>query len=169
MCNTGGLADGLSAVSTSGVIRVTGFLDIGRVYEKTKAVVRAAVVGSPRTSFSLEDIGDEDMWVQMFSSPLFAHVPIHATLNGAVEALRERERSDAEVGAVVAGPIPGTLATTADTMLARQWLVTALRDRLSEDDRQNMVDSELSERGWATDVARLSSMIIAMAMIAGAA
>lgn len=145
------------------------FVDMGELYERTKEVARAAVAGSPRTSYGLEDVMPEEGWLSVAASPFMSLVPVHATLNGCIDALRGRGVTATEVAQVDVPPPVGMAITVEDMRVARSWLADTLAANVDEDGRQQMVDREAIERDWTGNPTRVTSLVLALVIVAGAA
>lgn len=144
-------------------------MDLGGVYRRVKEVTRAAVAGAPGTSFGLEDVMPEDAWMTIATSPLVSLVPVYATLSGCIEALSSRRVTAAEVEGVRGAPPAGMAVSPEDMRTARSWLADALAAGLDEEGCQGMVDREAIDREWVADAVRVTSLVVALVITAGAA
>ncbi len=144
-------------------------VDMGGLYERAKEAARVAVVGSPGTSYGLEDVMPADAWLTVAASSYASLVPVHATLNGCIEGLRSRKATAAEVEQVDGPPPAGMAVTAEDLRVARSWLADTLAANIDEDGRQTMVDREAIDRGWVGNPERVTSLVLALVLVAGAA
>ncbi|WP_443445495.1 hypothetical protein [Glutamicibacter ardleyensis] len=127
------------------------------------------MAGSPDTDYGLEDAMPGEDWVAVTSSPLTSLIPLHATLNGCIEALNTRTVSAAEVERVDGPPPHGTAITPEDMKTARSWLANTLAANVDEDGRQSMIDREATVREWIGNPTRITSLVMALVIIAAAA
>lgn len=144
-------------------------MDLGGVYRRVKEVARAAVAGAPGTSYGLEDVMPEDAWMTVATSPLVSLVPVYATLSGCIEALNSRGVTAAEVERVRGAPPAEMAVSPEDMRTARSWLADALAADLDEEGCQGMVDREAIDREWVADAVRVTSLVVALVLTAGAA
>lgn len=144
-------------------------LDMAAIYERAKEVARAAVAGSPGTSYGLEDVMTGETWLTVASSQFVSLVPVHATLNGCIDALRARSATATDVQQVDGPPPAGTDVTAEDIRVARFWLSDTLAGDIDEDGRQEMVEREAIDRAWTGNPIRVTSLVLALVMVAGAA
>ena len=140
------------------------------LYERARTVARAAVAGSPGTSYSLTDIiDDDDVWHAIFGTAFLSVIPLHATLDGCAQALKSRSIT-AEQVAAVQEPVPTeTLVRETDMATARRWLTDTLEEDLAGDRQQLMIVDHILENGWETHPDRLSSLMLAVVETADAA
>ncbi len=140
------------------------------LYERAKAVAWAAVAGSPSTSYSMFDIiDDDDLWQAIFTTAFLSVIPLHATLDGCVQALKGRGVTAGQVAAVQGTPSAGTLVTETDMATARRWLADTLEKDFDHDRRQLMIVDYVLENGWERHPTRLSSLMLAVIETADAA
>lgn len=101
------MSTGYTIVGTApeGAARGKMYLDAGEIYDRAKEVAHVSVAGAPGTDYGLEDVMPEEAWMAITSSPFLSLIPLHATLNGCIEALTARTVSAAEVERVD-GPTP---------------------------------------------------------------
>lgn len=144
-------------------------LDLGAVYERAKEAARGSVMGSPASDYGLEDVMTEKQWAATLSSAFGSLIPIYGTFDGCVEGLVLRGAGAADVETVQVQPPAGTAVTDEDLRVARSWLADSFAASLDDDGRQAMVDREALHRGWISDPKRLSSMVLAIVRVAGAA
>lgn len=144
-------------------------IDLGILYERAKATAQAAVSGSPDVSYGLTDVAPEDDWIAVGSSEFASTIPVHATLNGCVDALRDRSVTAADVQTVRTAPPQGTAVSVEDMRIARSWLADTLAYNIDEDGRQLMIDREVSNRDWESDPARVTSLVLALVAVAATA
>lgn len=144
-------------------------VDLGGVYESSKRAAHEAVAGSPGSSFGLEDVMPEEAWLSVASSASASLIPLHGTLNGCIEALCGRKVSAAAIERVEGAPPAGMSVTAEDLRVARSWLADTLIAKVDEDGRQEMVDREAIDRGWVGNVERITSLVLALVLVAGAA
>lgn len=145
------------------------YLDAGEIYDRAKQAAHVSVAGSPETDYGLEDVMPEEEWLAFTSSPFTSLIPLHATLNGCIEALNARTVSAAEVERVDGPPPHGTAVTAEDMNTARSWLANTLAANVDEDGRQAMIDREAIDRKWTGVPGRITSLVLALVLIAGAA
>lgn len=145
------------------------YLDAGEIYDRAKEVARVSVAGAPETDYGLEDVMSEEAWMAVTSSSFLSLIPVHATLNGCIEALKARTVSAAEVERVVGPPPQGTAVTAEDMNTARSWLANTLAANVDEDGRQAMIDREAFDREWSSSPVRITSLVLALVVIAAAA
>ena len=140
------------------------------LYERARTVARAAVAGSPGTSYSLTDIiDDDDVWHAIFGTAFLSVIPLHATLDGCAQALKSRSITSEQVSAVQE-PVPTeTLVRETDMATARRWLTDTLEEDLAGDRQQLMIVDHILENGWETHPDRLSSLMLAVVETADAA
>jgi len=140
------------------------------LYERARTVARAAVAGSPGTSYSLTDIiDDDDVWHAIFGTAFLSVIPLHATLDGCAQALKSRSITSEQVSAVQE-PVPTeTLVRETDMATARRWLADTLDEDLAGDRQQLMIVDHILENGWETHPDRLSSLMLAVVETADAA
>lgn len=143
-------------------------MDLGGLYERCKYLAHQAVMESPRSSFGLEDVMPESRWLAVLSSGV-GSLALQGMLNGCVEAMAARSTTALHVHDVALEPPRGTLVGREDIKVAKGLLVAGLAAGLDELARQELVAAEVEERGWALDVPHLSSLMIAVVIIAGAA
>lgn len=145
------------------------FVDISSVYAQAREAARAAVAGSPATTYGLEDVMPSDSWMSVTASGFMSLIPLHATLHGCVEALRARNTTAAHVEAVAGEPPHGTAVTSDDVRVARSWLADSLAGDVDDDGQEQIIDREAQDRGWSGDATRVTSLVLALVMVAGAA
>lgn len=145
------------------------YLDAGEIYDRAKQAAHVSVAGSPGTDYGLEDVMPEDAWMAITSSSFLSLIPLHATLNGCIEALTARTVSAAEVERVDGPPPQGMAVTAEDMKTARSWLADTLAANVDEDGRQVMIDREAIDREWSGNPERITSLVLALVLIAGAA
>lgn len=145
------------------------FVDMGGLYERAKEAARAAVAASPGGSYGLEDVMPEEGWLTVTANEFMSLVPVHATLNGCIEALLARKVTAADVEAIDGPPPHGTAVTQEDMRVARSWLADTLAASVDEDGRQEMIDREAIDRQWTGNPGRVTSLVLALVVIAGAA
>lgn len=147
----------------------TLLIDVGDLYDRAKRAAKAAVLASPRSSYSLVDVqpDEESLFASLRSS--FSTVLVHATLNGCYEALLERAITPDDLRAAPLVPPPGTSVKRRDLREAASWLADALTQRSSEDERQTVVDDAAEDGGWCGDPERVSAHMLALVVVAGAA
>jgi len=133
------------------------------LYERARTVARAAVAGSPGTSYSLTDIiDDDDVWHAIFGTAFLSVIPLHATLDGCAQALKSRSVTAEQVAALrESGPAEPPARET-DMVTARRWLADTLRQDLDRDRQQLMIVDHVLENGWETHPDRLSSLMMAV-------
>lgn len=141
----------------------TEYIDVGALYERAKELARAAVVDG--TSYGLEDVMPQERWLTVATSELISLIPVHATLNGVLDALRHQGVSGVAVERVAATPPHGTSITTEDMRVARSWLADSLAASVDEDGRQAMVDREATARQWTGEPERVTSLVLALVII----
>lgn len=124
-------------------------LDLGGVYERAKKAAKQAVMGSPRTSYGLEDVMPEEQWAAVLSSGMASLLPVSGTLDGCVEAMHEREASAGDVESTQVVAPAGSSVTSEDISLARSWLVQGIG--VDERARQKIVAEDVVERDWMLD------------------
>lgn len=139
--------------------------DVNALYEKSKSVAKAAVL-RPERGYGLEDVMDERSWDDALASPMISTVPLNATLSGCVEALREKRVPDTVIAAVSVQRPVGTLVTDEDLRIARAWLSDFVAVNVDDDGQENLVMAEALERGWVGNPERLSSLILALVLVA---
>ena len=144
-------------------------IDIGDVYERAREAAKVTVAGSPGTTYGLEDVMSPSQWANVASSAFVSLIPVHGTLNGCVEALQDRKVSAADVEKVDGPPPEGTAVTQEDMRIARSWLADSLFANVDEDGRQAMVDRDAGDQDWRGDAGRLTSIVLALVVISGAA
>ena len=110
----------------------------------------------------------ESRWLAFLSSGM-GSLAIQGMLNGCVEAMAARSTTALHVHDVALEPPRGTLVEREDVKVAKGLLVAGVAPGLDEQARQELVAAEVEERGWALDVAHLSSLMIVVVIIAGAA
>lgn len=142
--------------------------DLGGVYERCKENAKSAVAASPNSDFALDDVMPEEQWLAFLSSGMGA-IGVLGMLNGSFEALIDRETTAQHVRNAPSTPPSGTEVTKEDMQVARSWLADVLESGIDEAGRQALVDREVNDRGWVMDVTRLSSLMIALVVVAGAA
>lgn len=143
-------------------------MDLGGVYERCKHLAHQAVMDSPSSSFGLEDVMPESRWLAFLSSGM-GSLALQGMLNGCVEAMAARSTTALHVHDVALEPPRGTLVEREDVKVAKGLLVAGVAPGLDEQAHQELVAAEVEERGWALDVAHLSSLMIVVVIIAGAA
>lgn len=121
-----------------------------------------AAVDDP-TTYSLADIvGNDDKRQAIFSTAFLSIIPLHATVDGCAQALRNRSITAAQVAAAhPPAPVTSRVSAT-DMATARHWLTTTLEKDLDRDQQQLMIVDHLLENGWETHPARLSSLMTAV-------
>lgn len=144
-------------------------IDLGYLYERAREAARSAVAASPGANYGLTDIMTESQWFSVGSSDMFSTIPVSATLNGCIEALRDREVSAGTVEQVDAVPPRGTSITRDDLVAARSWLADTLVADVDEDGREAIVARDATDRGWAGNPIQVTSHVLALVMVAGAA
>ncbi|MGW9159310.1 hypothetical protein [Microbacterium sp. NPDC055665] len=116
-------------------------------------------------SFCISDVMDEAQWVDAVvagDGPLI----LGGALSGALEGLRRREATPVDVLPCSVAPF-GTVMTVDDMETAGRWLSTGLLQEADSMLEQSLVTTELRHRGWAADPARVTSLVLAIAMVAG--
>lgn len=146
------------------------FVNPTDLYAQAHTVAWAAVAGSPRMPYSLDDITDDDtLWEAIFSTAFLSIIPLRATLDGCAQALKSRSVTAAQVTEVHT-PVPAaTSVTDADMATARRWLSDTLHQDLDGDQQQLMIADHVLKHGWETHPLRLSSLMLAIVETADAA
>lgn len=117
------------------------------------------------TTFSIYDVMDEDQWVTMIGSGDAAYV-VGGALTGALEGLR---RNGATAGDVLSCPTmsPGGVVSEEDMAIAAGWLADGLLQAQDIAAEQSWVTATLHDRGWVMDPARVTSLVLSIAVTAG--
>ncbi len=144
-------------------------IDVGGLYERAKEAARVAVAGSPGADYGLEDVLSVEQWHSVGSSDLISLIPVSATLNGCLEVLLERKVTAPDVERLDPLPPARTAITKEDIQAARSWLSDAIAADVDEEGRQAFIDREAGDRGWHGDPVRVTSLVLALVLIAGAA
>ncbi len=82
--------------------------------------------------------------------------------------MRSRKSTAAEVEQVDGLP-PAGVRSPPRTCVARSWLADTLAANVDEDGHQTMVDREAIDRGWVGNPELVTSLVLALVMVAGAA
>ena len=124
----------------------------------------ARLVADASSSMRLHDVAPPSAWRRSIGAD-HGHLLVAAALAGAVSALRQLsiETADLErrwelrrMGAV----------TIDDLATATRWLVEALPRRARRDNEIGMVTDTMAAKGWLTDPARVTSLIISIFLVA---
>ncbi|MGO1384922.1 MAG: hypothetical protein ACTHWA_02815 [Arachnia sp.] len=146
------------------------FVNPTDLYTRSAAVARAAVTRSTTAEYAVADISDDaDFWKAVFGTAFLSVVPLHATLDGCVQALKEHDVTDTQVAATGASASGQAAVAENDRDIARGWLVQTLKDDLDSDGQQIMIVDRVVENGWETHSVRLSSLMRAVVETADAA
>lgn len=117
------------------------------------------------TTFCISDIMSESAWAETVAcgdGPLV----IGGALSGALEGLRRHGIATADV---LSCPVvsPGGLVTEEDLSTAAGWLATGLFQDADSMLEQTLVTTTLQNAGWTRDPARVTSLVLAIAITAG--
>lgn len=116
-------------------------------------------------TFTIFDVMDEAHWygtVVDGDGPLV----IAGALSGPLEGLRRVGATPTDVLSRPLIPV-GDVMGAEDMSVAAGWLSTGLLQDADSALKQSMLTTELRHRGWATDPAHVTSLVLAIAMVAG--
>ncbi|MFB8191326.1 hypothetical protein ACFC14_18565 [Microbacterium sp. NPDC055988] len=136
-----------------------------RLRDDARRHLALAVVLGPGTPFSIYDVMDEAHWYRTVvdgDGPLI----IGGALLGALEVLRRHGATSADVFSC---PLtsPGGVVTEEDMSLAAGWLANGLMEEPDSTAEQTAVSEALQLNGWTRDPAHVTSLVLAIALIAG--
>jgi len=117
------------------------------------------------TTFSILDLMNEAQWhhtIVTGDGPLV----ISGALSGALEALRRRGTTPADVLSCPDAPIGGAV-TEEDMTVAAGWLATGLLTDADPTGEHSMVTATMGRHGWVNDPAHATSLVLAIAVTAG--
>lgn len=117
------------------------------------------------TTFCISDIMSETEWAETVASgdgPLV----IGGALSGALEGLRRHGITPADI---LSCPVvsPGGVVTEEDMTVAAGWLATGLLQEADSMLEQTLITTTLQNAGWTRDPARVTSLVLAIAITAG--
>ncbi|KQQ65330.1 hypothetical protein [Microbacterium sp. Leaf320] len=137
-------------------------MDSITLYPRCARAVRDLVLSDTR-GFGLTDLLLEEEWHRVIELRLGATV-IAAIASGAAAGLRHQAIRSLDPRA--ADPTsPGMTASEEDYILARAWLMTALRGHTDDELIQN-VRGKLRDRHWTTRPERITTLSLALLSIA---
>lgn len=117
------------------------------------------------TTFCIFDLMTESEWAHTIANGDGALV-IGGALSGALEGLRRCGVTPADVLSCPVNP-PGGVVTETDMSVAAGWLATGLLQESDPLVEQHLVTAELQRAGWTHDPARVTSLVLAIAITAG--
>jgi len=141
------------------------YYDLGALYDKARDVLRAGVEGVPETTFGLEDIAPEDVWLSA-TQGIAGPIPVCGALVGALEGMRTRQVTVSMLGSTVIDPPRDTAVTAVEMAVARRWLTDGYD--LSDEALGQIVREDVVEHGWVGQPRELLSLVVAIAATAGA-
>ena len=133
--------------------------------DHARQVLALTVTLGRGTTFSIYDIMTEAEWAEVIGAGDAEYV-VAGALTGALEGLRRHGVTAADV---LSCPVvsPGGLVTGQDMAIAGGWIADGV---LQEQDllaQQASVTGTLREHRWTTDPARVTSLVLAVAVTAG--
>jgi hypothetical protein len=136
-----------------------------RFRDDARRLLSLSVAMGRGTSFCIYDVMDEAHWyhtVVTGDGPLV----IGGALSGALEALRRCGVTPADV---LSCPVvsPGGVVTEEDMTIAAGWLATGLLQEADSMLEQVLITTTLQNAGWTRDPARVTSLVLAIAVTAG--
>lgn len=143
---------------------MTGFFAADPYWDAHKTL-KSMITAGPGADFGLEDIATEQGWEAILASGL-GFVLVGGALSGALEGLRERKATSADVLSCPIVPIGGSV-TPDDMRQAVDFLATGLTHEQNHEDEQEHVTDVLNNAGDLTNSRRITSLVLAIAAVAG--
>lgn len=136
-----------------------------RLRDAARRHLALAVALGRGATFCIYDVMDEEHWYRAVvdgDGPLITG----GALSGALEGLRRRGITPADV---LSCPVvsPGGVVTEEDLSTAAGWLATGLLQEADSMLEQTLITTTLQNAGWTRDPARVTSLVLAIAITAG--